>query len=787
MRFFFVITFVLVSLYGFSQNNFVIDGYVQDANSGERLVGAVVKVANTNSAVFTNEFGYFSIHITKKHDSLYLVASYLGYKPQIKILETNKSKTVIFKLHTDNSLDSVIVVAGIAPSQTTNLGNIDIPVSQIKLLPSIGAEPDIIKSIQLLPGVVQGTEGFSNFYVRGGDNDENLILLDGVPIYYVGHLGGFVSVFNTDAIKNVKLVKGGFPARYSGRLSSVLDVRMKDGDMREYHGDFSFGLISTKILYQGPIVKDKSSFIVSFRTLPWNIIMKPFTTLANEGQTFAYNFFDFNAKLNYKINKNNRVFFSVYSGSDKLMLHYSKLYYSDQYLKMNKIWGNRLCALRWNHVLGHNVFMNTTLSYTQYKYSDIFSARNNIDRRSFDYSFISDINDYAFSSVVDYNATGSMQLVVGFYSVYHNFNPGISYIEVVSSDTIQNQASTSFGNSNVLENRFFVENHLKPAKFLKLNLGLNIANYYLLGDTNFSYIEPRFVSTIILTKSFSVKLGYSAMSQSLHLLASNSIGLTPDLWVPSDKDMPPSLSRQYSAGIFSEIKNKTIELSLIAYYKTSNNLITYKEGAVFNGNAELWKYKIETGGTGISYGIEFLSQKKQGKTRGWLSYTYSKSVRRFDNINSGKFYPFKYDRRHSINASVIYRFNEKISFSASWLFGTGYPVTLPVATYSLATDMPFSTTFVDNVNPYSFFMQDIYIYSDRNKYRMRAYHRLDVAINFSKKVKKGTRVWTISVYNLYNRQNPYFYYVRKNDNGTLGIYQQSLFPIIPSVSYSLRF
>jgi len=772
---------LLIFSISLSAQKYTLNGYVSDIETGEKLVSATIVVDNKN-AVLTNEYGYYSITINSSN-SVNISANLLGYSSVNKEVTLKDNLTINFELKSTAKIDSVIVRGQIPISQTTEIGALTIPVSQLKLLPAIGAELDILKSFQLKPGVQAGTEGKSDIFVRGGSPDENLILLDDVPLYSINHLGGFISVFNTDAISSVKMYKGGFPARYSSRLSSVIDVRMKDGDTKNYHGLFSIGLLNTKIMYEGPIIKDKASFIISARVLPINIITKPFTFLVNEGQMIGYNFHDINAKLNYKVNEKNQLFLSLYNGDDDFSFDLSKLYSGDQSIHYDQKWGNNLAAFRWNHIFTPKLFMNTTLSYTRFRNLNKLTSKNDEDTSSFYYDFSTGIKDVSIKSTVDYNLSRSYKIKFGLNSIVHKFNPGITYYNSTTTDTVISYTSKASDEFYGFENIFFIENNFAIGNFLKANIGANFSDYYM-HDTNYISLQPRIILNLIINKNLSIKGGYSEMEQCVHLLTNNSIGVTPDVWVPSDSDIKPSYSKQYSLGIFKHFEEKSIDFSIVSYYKTSTNLISYKEGGIFYGNAENWKNKIETGGNGLSYGIEVLLQKQQGKTTGWISYTYAKSTRQFDNINQGEPYPFKYDRRHDFSIVVNQKINDKISLSADWVYGSGYPYTIPIATYNTIDDGSYH-----QLSSLGFsYDQEIFIYADRNSYRMNSYHRLDISANFSKQVKKGIRTWTVSVYNTYNRANPFFYYTKygKND-GKIHLFQQSLFPIIPSVSYSLKF
>lgn len=777
-----IIIFFFLSINIYSQNN-TINGYVSDLETGEKLVNATVFVDNKNATV-TNEYGYFSLILPKLNaDTVIITANYLGYASKKIKFNLKGTGTINFSLQPDNQIDSVIITGQIPNTQTTEIGALTIPINQLKIMPTIGSESDIFKSLQMMPGVQSGTEGKSNLFVRGGACDENLILLDDVPLYYVNHLGGFVSIFNTDALSSVKMLKGGFPARYGSRLSSVVDVRMKDGDLKNYHGNYAIGLTSIKILYEGPIIKDKSSFIISGRIFPLNWLTKPFTFLINDGQMIGYNFYDVNAKLNYKINAKNNLFLSFYTGDDNFSFDLSKLYSGDQSVHYVQKWGNNLFAFRWNHIFNSKLFLNTSISFTRFRFLNKLKVKSTEDTSSYVYNFNTGIKDYSLKATFDYNTAKFYKIKFGINSIIHSFNPGISYFKITKNDFDSSYTNSTMDEFIGFENIFFIENNLSIGSFFKANLGLHISDFYS-EKTNYISYEPRIVINFNVNKNLSVKASYSEMQQFVHLLTNNTIGITPDIWVPSNANIKPSEGKQASFGIFKHFEKKDIDFEIVTYYKVTDNLITYKEGEVFTGNAENWQQKIETGGNGLSFGLEFLLQKKQGLTTGWISYTYSKTTQQFDNINFGQIYPFKYDRRHDFSVVVNQKINDKITVSADWVFGSGYPYTLPIGVYNTIDDGTLLP-----VMKYDFiYDQKIYIYSDRNAYRMRVYHRLDLAANFTKKVKKGIRTWTFSVYNAYNRSNPYLYYTKydKNDK-KIRLYQQSLFPIIPSLSYSLEF
>ncbi len=764
MKLFIVGVFISLQIFAFSQNK-IITGYVSDNENGEKIVNATIVELTTKKFAITDEHGYYALMLPAI-DTLKLTAFAFGYNPDTLIITTGKRLDIELKSKTN--IDSVYVSANNKQPLTTSIGTINLQAKQIKLIPTIGAEPDIFKALQLLPGIQFGTEGKSDIYVRGGLPDENLIILDDVPLYYINHLGGFISVFNTDAINSVTVTKGGFPARYSSRLSSVIDVRMKDGNKNHFAGNFSVGITNTKFLLEGPILKNKSSYLISVRTFPLEYLMRPFLILGNEGQYFGYKFYDINLKINYKLNSNNRLFLSYYSGDDIFNYNLSKLFYKNQELKYMVTWGNLLSAFRWNHIFSNKFFVNSTLAFTRFRFNNNVISNNPETKDFFTYSFNSNIKDIIVKSVFDYFAGKHHKIKFGYNIVYHHFNPGMAYLKITEEDTLLNENQTETNNIYGWENIFFVENNISIANFFKANIGINYSNF-LTDSQQFNSFQPRIVANFIVSENFSIKASYSTMQQYVHLLTANTVGIKPDMWVPVNSEMPPSEARQISIGTYFYVKN--IDFSIIAYKKNANNLITYKEGAVFTGSAENWQQKIETHGYGESMGLEFLAQKNHGKITGWIAYTLAKSDRQFQNINNGQKFSFKYDRRHNFNIVANYKFKNNITFSTNWVFASGLPFVMPIYRYNI----------LENNN-----LQNILIYADRNTYRIRAYHRLDVAVNFSKKIKHGTRTWTISIYNLYNRQNPYFYYT-KQVAGKWKIYQQSLFPIIPSVSYSLKF
>jgi len=772
-----------------------ISGYIKDAETGEKLIGATLYEKNTKQVAISNDYGFYSLSIPKRQTYVFEV-SYIGYKTNIRELSITKNQNLNFKLTSDNNLEEVIITASKEKpiEKRTEMSRISIPVQQMKSLPAIGGESDIIKSLQLMPGIQSGSEGMSQLFVRGGSADQNLILLDDVPMYYVSHLGGFVSTFNTDAISKVEAIKGGFPAKYGNRLSSIINIRMKEGNLNKFEGNAMLGMIASKISIEAPIKKDTTSYIISYRRLLYDLISMAGSSISSKGKSIqGYHFYDFNAKINHHFSDKNHLYLSTYLGDDK---NYYKTKDKDGGLDQNierVRWGNRLVALRWNHLFSQKLFSNTTLAYTRYRFmyenerivtfDDVVNESNN--------QFKSGISDLSAKIDFEYYANPNYQLKFGANATDHSFSPGVYSYQFKNPEETQD---TLVANQRLKakEMAVYTENQIQLGR-LSLNLGFRY-NLYRVDNENFHSFEPRLLGNLLLTNDLSLKASYAKMQQSIHLLTTSGTGMPIDLWVPATKRVIPEKSQQLALGI-AKTFNKKYEFSVETYYKKMENLTTYKEGVSYANPNKDWQDKVEIDGKGLSYGIELLLQKKQGKTTGWLGYTWSKSTRQFENVNFGKIYPFRYDRRHDISLVANHRLTDNIDISATWVFGTGNAITLATSKYQLIntpTDSPITSN-----NPWNSNYSEVRYYSGKNAFRMRAFHKLDLGIRFHKKKKHGTQTWNFSIYNAYNRQNPYYYfYLLEVDEGTnpnnyenyhLKLKQQSLFPIVPSVSYSFKF
>ncbi len=792
-----------------AQERFTVSGYVKDASTGEWLIGAKIMDLRSAKGAISNDFGFFSLTIDA--GPLDLRVAYVGYETYQLPLMLEQDIVLTFEL-SYLELETVEIVAENLESvaQKTDMSTIDVPIAQIKLLPALLGEVDVIKAIQLLPGVQSGNEGSTGLYVRGGGPDQNLILLDDVPLYYVSHLGGFFSVFNADAISSVQLVKGGFPAKYGGRLSSVLDIRMREGNNQKFQMEGSLGLLASKISVEGPIWKNKTSFIVSGRRTYFDLLTRPLSQLiasagsgANASATFGYYFYDFNAKVNHIISDKDRLYFSTYFGDDRLLLRLRNEigeegdpdYNYFDFTSRNG-WGNQMSALRWNHIWSPKLFSNLTLTYTNYRLrldSEVelgFTQPNNeVLRSNFYLGYFSGIRDFGARWDFEFYPNPEHHVEFGAISTFHIFTPGALGLELSVSDTSFLDTVVNNDFARALETSLYVEDQWTIGSRLSANLGLH-ASHYLINEKNYFSLQPRISARYLLTDDWALKASYARMTQFLHLLVNSTTGLPLDLWVPATENVSPQQSWQAAAGVAGTIFDGLIDVTVEGYYKEMSGIISYKEGVnLFLGVEGSWENRVETEGMGWAYGAELLFQKKRGKTTGWVGYTLSWNNRRFENLNNGETFPFRYDRRHDMSLVIAHKFNDRISLSGTWVFGTGDAITLASGNY--ATVQPFST-----FNNFPFYqLSGAQLYENgRNGYRMEPYHRADIGINFTKEKRWGARTWNFSIYNLYSRLNPYFYYIGtetnafdpQNPNPRPVLRKVSLFPLIPSVSYSFK-
>lgn len=779
---------------------FTISGYVTDGTSSETLIGANILESRQQQGTTTNPYGFYSITLPAGEAELNY--SYLGYATQHHTLTLSKDTVLNILMQDNNQLEEVVIVSDKAEAgiTATQMGAQEIPIAQIKNTPSILGEADVMKTIQLMPGVQAGIEGSAGLYVRGGGPDQNLILLDGVPVYNVDHLFGFFSVFTPEAVKKVTLFKSSFPARFGGRLSSVVDVRSNDGDMKKYHGTLSVGLLSSKIQLEGPIIRDKTSFNLSARRSYIDLIAKPFMP---KDDKVNYYFYDINAKINHKFSDRSRLFLNFYNGKDN---YYFKTTDSSSSMYKDKVslnWGNTIATARWNYIFNQKLFSNTTVAYNKYRMdanSTAYAKTNLIESTSesnYHSNYHSGICDWSYLIDFDYNPTPAHHIKFGAGYLHHDFRPEVATSKIQEKEngiTKQDTLYNSISNSTIQAHEIsaYIEDNFDIGSRLRMNVGLHLSMFRVQKRSYFS-AQPRVSARYQLTRHTALKASYTKMSQYIHLLSSTPISMPTDLWVPVTSKIKPMQAHQYSLGSYYT-GLPGWEFSIEGYYKQMRNVLEYKEGVSFLGSSSGWENKVEMG-KGRSMGIEFMAQKTTGKTTGWIAYTLAKSDRKFavGGINNGERFPYKYDRRHNLSLVVNHKFSNRIDIGASWIFSTGGTATIAEEVTAI-------------IRPGEDAIQQKDYIEKRNNYRLPASHRLNIGVNFNKKTKHGVRTWNISLYNAYNAMNPtmiysnnsggYTTYIKNQEDGKVylqyipakrKITKLTLLPCIPSVTYTYKF
>ena len=768
----FLLLCLLAVCTAFSQQKLTISGTVKDKKSGEILIGASLYLKEApKSNSLSNAYGFYSI--TAPDGAYTLIVSFAGYVQDSILVRLNKNivQSVELVQHAAE-LQEVIVTNKKRNGNITQpvMGVQKLSVSEIKNVPVIFGEKDVLKTIQLLPGVKSAGEGSSGFYVRGGGADQNLILLDEATVYNASHLLGFFSAFNSDAIKDISLYKGAMPAEYGGRLSSVVDIKMNDGNNKEYHASGGIGLIASRLNVEGPIVKDKGSFIVSSRRTYGDLFLRLSRDSSINNNTLY--FYDLNLKANYKISAKDRIYLSGYFGKDKL--GFGGIFGID--------YGNSTGTVRWNHIFNSRLFSNTSLIYSNYNYNiEIKSGNNNLLIKS-------KIEDLALKQDFQYYINNNNKINFGVNLIYHTISPGI--VDASASSSFN---STTLQNKLSWENAAYVSHDLTVSEKIKINYGLRLSAFSLLGPGTFytydaagnandsakygtgkfikTYLnpEPRFSASYQLTGASSFKLSYTRNVQNLHLL-SNSAAINPtDLWIPSSNNVKAEIADQVSVGYYRNFNNDNYEFSVETYYKNLQNQIDYKDGAVLRANNNVESQLLF--GKGRAYGLELFVKKKTGKLTGWISYTLSRSERQINGINSGNWYVAKQDQTHNLAIVGMYQLTTRWTLSSNFVYNTGNAVTFPSGKY--------------RVND-----QTAFYYTERNGYRMPAYHRLDFAATWQgKKRKRFEGSWTFSLYNVYGRENAYSIRFEDdpNDVSKTRAVQTSLFRWVPSVTYNFKF
>ena len=790
------ILFTLLALLYFplsAQNTFTLNGYVEDASSKEKLISAIIYDVGSKQGVVTNNYGFFSLTLPRGEKTLTI--SFVGYETQQLKINLRRDSTLNFQLKAAAELETVEISAKRQDriEEQVQMSKITVPVAQIKKIPMLLGEVDVLKALQFLPGVQSGGEGQNALVVRGGSPDQNLIILDGVPIYNVSHIGGLFSVFNGDAIKNISMTKGGFPARFGGRLSSVLEIDMKDGNMQEYHGEGGIGILTSRLMLEGPILKDKVSFMVAARRTYYDVLLKPAVKSQlrredpNSDYDFGLFFYDLNAKVNWKINEKHRLYLSAFNNADifNVDIKFTDPNKKTDYdrTKAGIDFGNTTSALRWNWLINKKLFANTTVAYTKYQFNTVvgYEAKQDTSVDNASGKFFSGIKDWSVRTDYDYLPNPTHRIRFGASNTYHTYSPGAFNLKV-SIDNFK--ADTTLGSSNTFAHEPFVyvEDEMNLGKF-KANVGLHYGGIYTEGAW-FGSLQPRVGVSYRLPEDIALKASFATMQQNVNLLTNEGIGLPTDLWVPSTKRIVPQKSWQVAAGAAKTWRDD-YEISVEGYYKGMTDVLSLKEGASFLGTQVNWQDKV-TQGNGRAYGLEFFVQKKEGNTTGWISYTWSKNLRHFEDLNGGLEFPYKYDRRNDLKIIVSHKFTNRLSLNAAWQFGTGNALTL----YTNELRLPNTNQSIDQ-----YYKQEIGVATigERNSYRMPAYHRLDMSLEWSKKKRTHTRTWVLGCYNVYARANPFSMFKSTKFDQATGVSTPvyrilSLIPIpLPSISYNFKF
>lgn len=790
--------FLLVGLQVSAQEKFTISGYVTDGRSGESMIGAKVYIPSISQGALTNTYGFYSLTVPAGTYAVEYRAT--GLNTKTVNIELTKDVRYDIELGTDfQEIQEVEVSAKKGENvNSTKIGQIELEIDKIKTLPAFMGEVDVIKTIQLLPGVSSVAEGGQGFYVRGGGPDQNLVLLDEGVVYNAAHLFGFFSVFNADAIKSVNLIKGGMPANFGGRMSSVLEVNMNEGNMKQFKFKGGIGAIASRFTIEGPLKKDRGSFIISARRTYIDLIMKAAIPDSSPFAGSSYFFYDMNVKLNYKITDKDRIFLSGYYGKD--IFNFGN---REDDFNVRMPWGNGIAALRWNHLFSSKLFMNVTTTFSDYRFS--FGS----EQDQFRFELKSGIQDYGGKVDFSYYPNTRHKIKWGADYIHHTFTPTSVSAEVDSVVFNTGAAQKLYSHETAL----YLLDEFDVNEKLKVNVGLRYSTYthvgpftrYIKGDistpdTSITYskgdiikfyhgLEPRISARYLLPDNSSIKAGYSYNYQYVHLTSLSAVSLPTDIWYPSTDKAKPQVGWQGSIGYFRNFKEDRYEASVELYYKGMNNLIEFKEGALPGDDVNDNTDNLLVFGRGWSYGAEFYLKKAYGKLTGWIGYTWSKTERVFPDLNAGKVFPAKYDRRHDLSVVAGYKLNDRWTFGAAFIFATGNTLTLPASWYVQEQNLLFN-------------------YGDRNSTRMAPYHRLDLSATLYDKayktkhdpvtneeiqVKKRFRSnWAFSVYNIYNRSNPFFLYVDNDGDFLSGdfkltVKQVTLFPIIPSVTWNFEF
>ena len=798
---FFLLVFVLGST-SFAQN-YSVSGDVRDHATGESIIGATVLIKNKNSGVVTNSFGFYSITLPAGNYEMELRC--VGYETFVAQLKLQSNLHKDFELNPISFTGGPVIIEGTRKDNvgSTEMGKIEIGIEQIKKIPVIFGEVDILKTITLLPGVQSSGEGNAGFYVRGGGVDQNLILLDNSTVYNASHLFGFFSVFNADAVKNIEITKGGGAASYGGRLSSVLDINLKEGNSKSFHGAGGIGTIASRFTVEGPIKKDTSSFILSGRRTYIDILAKPFMNPESSFNGSGYFFYDLNAKFNYRLSKRDQLFASVYTGKDVFSFNSSDAGFSTRIP-----WGNTTGTIRWAHQSGSKLFMNAILTYTDYKFQ--FEGKQD----QFTFGLSSGIRDYGAKVQWSYFPNPTHRMKWGLDYTFHKFTPNNTYASSGDVDFDLGEQVKLYSH----ESAAYFQDDFDINEKWRINAGVRIPYFMHVGPfTRYTYptstssvggsttpittiyeknkkvadyvgFEPRFNARYEINKASSFKMALSRNLQFITLTSLSPSSLPTDVWLPSTDRLKPQLASQVSVGYFRNFFDDSWESSVEVYYKDMQNQSDYKEGSTPDQTVGDNIDNLLVFGRGYSYGAEFFIKKRMGDFSGWVGYTWAKTMRIFEEVNNGKAYPTRWDRRHDLNVVLMYTLSPRVDLGFVFVYATGNAITLPISRYFFEGNL-------------------VEVYGERNSFRMAPYHRADFSLNVKGKLtrsrfdaelnqvveepRKFRSSWNFSVYNLYNRMNPYFIYFASKDNNNGGFQitarQVSLFPILPSITWNFEF
>lgn len=777
--------FTLIVLLGviahsvYAQKQVKISGFVFDKQSKETLIGATIYNAQTKKGTTTNVYGFFSFSVDKAVETS-LDVSFVGYNKQTINLNQLSDTSINIYLESSTTLDEIVITDKAFQRKflEENIpGKVEINTKVVAKLPTLTGESDLLKSLQLYSGVKSGIEGTTGIYVRGGNVDQNLYLIDGIEVYNPNHLFGFISAFNTDAIKNINFYKGSFPAEYGGRASSIIDIRNKDGNNEKIKGEVSIGLISAKINLEGPIIKDKTTFSFSLRRTYLDLILKPIIYHQNrkndEDMDFGYHFSDLNFKIKHRFSPKNSLTASLYMGEDTYFFEYeSKGSYIDDN-KANVKWGNIIATIDYAHQINHSLFSNLSFSFNRYNsnigndYHSKINRKDSVTNYQAYYNFNSGVKDFTLKNNYNYYPNANNSISFGAIFTLHFYSP-----EVTSEWSKENNVLTTPYEVNNKENAFegtlYCEDVITLNEKFSLRPGVHI-NYYNVSGTSYQSFEPRFSMRYLLFDKMSFKAGYAMMHQNIHLLTNGLFSLPTDLWVPVTKTIKPIISNQVTAGLFYQIPS-LFDISVEAYYKWLDNVIDYKDGESSFNNSVDWEKRVSQG-KGRAYGVEFSLQREKGRFTGWMAYTLSWSKRKYDDktINNGKEFYDRFDVRHYFNLVVNANIGKHWYLSAAFVINSGTRTNVPIANYY----NPFDASGWDLIS----------VYGEKNNLKMPNYHRLDLGISHTKPTKHGQSIWSFNIYNAYNHKNAFFVFMSDKPN-TLTAY--SIMPIIPTISYTYR-